>query len=217
MALVLRLAPGLSFEAIVDRAATVIEAGGAIAYPTETFYGLGVDASNEAAIRKIFDIKGRNFNNPVSVIIGKPDQLPALVLKVTDTAQKLIDTFWPGPLTLVFEAAESISPLLTAQTGKIGVRLSSHEFARRLTLKTGKPITATSANLSGAPECADAQAVMDQIGNSIDAVIDLGQKGGTTGSTIVDATSVTPVILRNGIISLEDIEQKTGLRLRSTQ
>lgn len=176
-----------------------------------------MDASNEAAIRKIFDIKGRNFNNPVSVIIGKPDQLPALVLKVTDTAQKLIDTFWPGPLTLVFEAAESISPLLTAQTGKIGIRLSSHEFARRLTLKTGKPITATSADLSGAPECADAQAVMDQIGNSIDAVIDLGQKGGTTGSTIVDATSVTPVILRNGIISLEDIEQKTGLRLRSTQ
>jgi L-threonylcarbamoyladenylate synthase len=214
MALVLRLAPDLSFDTIVDRAAAIIDEGNAIAYPTETFYGLGVDASNEEAIRKIFDIKGRDFKNPVSVIIGDVDHLPPLVHTVTNAAQSLINTFWPGPLTIVFEAASSVSTLLTAQTGKIGVRLSSHEFARRLTLKTGKPITATSANRSGAPECADAQAVMDQIGSNIDAVIDLGVKGGTTGSTIIDATSETPVLLRSGIIAYEEIEAKTGLKIQ---
>ncbi len=214
MACVLKLQPSCSFEKIIDGAAAILSRGGVLAYPTETFYGLGVDATNDQAICRIFDIKGRNFKNPVSVIIGDIDHLPPLVCTIPDAAQKLIDAFWPGPLTIVFSAAENVSPLLTAQTGKIGVRLSSHEFARRLTLKTGKPLTATSANLSGAPECKEADAVMRQIGDKIDAVVDLGEKGGAVGSTIIDATPEIPIILRSGVITRDIIEQQTGLKIR---
>ena len=212
MAALLKPAPGCSLEKIVAEASDIILQGGAIAYPTETFYGLGVDAASERAVRKIFDIKGRDFKNPVSVIIGTPEQLTPLVRNVSGAAQKLIDAFWPGPLTIVFNASEQVSPLLTAGTGKIGVRLSSHAFARGLALHTRRPITATSANLSGAPECAEADAVIRQIGDKIDAVIDLGEKGGTVGSTIVDASSESLVILRPGLIKACEIERKTGLK-----
>jgi L-threonylcarbamoyladenylate synthase len=214
MARVLKLAPDFPLEYLIDSAAAILARGGAIAYPTETFYGLGVDAGNEEAIRRIFDVKGRDFKNPVSVIIGHVDQLIPLAGTIPDAAQKLISAFWPGPLTIVFEAARSVSPLLTAGTGKLGIRLSSHAFARRLTLASGKPLTATSANLSGAPECADADAVIRQIGGKIDAVIDLGEKGGTVGSTIIDATLETMKILRMGVVTREEIEQRTGLQIR---
>ncbi len=215
MAAVLKLAPSCSLDHLVADAAAIISQGGALAYPTETFYGLGVDATSNAAIRRIFDIKGRDFKNPVSVIIGNRDQMKPLVLSVSETAQKLMDAFWPGPLTLVFEASENVSPLLTAGTGKIGVRLSGHDFARRLALATGKPITATSANLSGAPECSDADAVIRQMGDKIDAVIDLGEKGATVGSTIIDVTAKSLLILRQGVIAPRDIEQKTELRFET--
>lgn len=206
-------ANGLSEDILRDAAAILLR-GGVIAYPTETFYGLGVDATSEQAIRKIFEIKGRDFKNPVSVIIGDRHQLTALVASIPDRANRLMDAFWPGAITLVFEAAKSVSPLLTAQTGKIGIRLSGHEFARRLAQKTGKPVTATSANLSGAPECADANAVIAQIGEKIDAVIDLGEQGGSLGSTIIDITSEPAIILRTGVISREDIEKNAAVKIR---
>ena len=200
-----------SEEDVIANAAAIVSRGGVIAYPTETIYGLGVDATNEQAIRRIFEIKGRNFNNPVSVIIGDIQGVFPLVRNVTDAARKLMDAFWPGPLTIVFDAADWVSPLLTANTGKIGIRLSSHEAARKIALKTGRPLTATSANLSGKPECADAGTVVDQIGDRIDAVIDLGKKGATLGSTIIDATAEKLIILRAGVITREAVRLKTGL------
>lgn len=215
MATVLKLSPSCSPDDLVANAAAIISQGGALAYPTETFYGLGVDATSEKAVRKIFDIKGRDFKNPVSVIIGNRDQMNPLVVSISETAQKLMDAFWPGPLTLVFEASENVSPLLTAGTGKVGVRLSGHDFARRLALAAGRPITATSANLSGAPECSDADAVMRQLADKIDAVIDLGEKGGMVGSTIIDVTTKSLLILRQGVIAACDIEHKTGLRFET--
>lgn len=215
MAGLLKLSPNRSLDDIIQSAAGIILEGGVLAYPTETFYGLGVDAANEQAIRKIFEIKGRNFNNPISVIIGDRRDIDLLARQVTDQAQKLMDAFWPGPLTIVFDAADGVSPLLCANTGKIGIRLTSHDVARRIAAKAGKPITATSANLSGAPECSDADDVLRQIGDKIDAVIDLAEKGGLTGSTIIDATSVPLVILRQGVISREDIAQKVPFPIRS--
>lgn len=215
MAALLKLEPSRSLENIVSAAAGIILNGGAVAYPTETFYGLGVDATSPQAVRKIFDIKGRDFKNPVSVIIGKMDQLPALVRTIGPPAQKLIDAFWPGPLTLVFEASANVLPALTAGTGKLGIRLSGHAFARRLAIEAGRPITATSANLSGAPECGDADAVIRQLGDKIDAVIDLNEKGGDTGSTIIDVTAASLRILRKGIVTGEDIERKTGLNAQT--
>ena len=204
---ILKIGDKNSEEIILTRAAEIIAHGGIIAYPTETFYGLGADATNEKAIQKIFAIKGRNFKNPISLIIGQTDNIYPLVQDVPQTAQKLMTAFWPGALTIVFLAANNVSPLLTAGSGKIGLRVSSHPGARGIIQRLKRPLTATSANLTGAPECTRASEVAEQIGDKIDAIIDLGNTPGTKGSTIVDVTCTPVAILREGAISRRIIEK----------
>ncbi len=204
---ILKIGDKNSEEIILTRAAEIIAHGGIIAYPTETFYGLGADATNEKAIQKIFAIKGRNFKNPISLIIGQTDNIYPLVQDVPQTAQKLMTAFWPGALTIVFLAANNVSPLLTAGSGKIGLRVSSHPGARGIIQRLKRPLTATSANLTGAPECTRASEVAEQIGDKIDAIIDLGNTPGTKGSTIVDVTCAPVAILREGAISRKIIEK----------
>ncbi|HOX15532.1 MAG TPA: L-threonylcarbamoyladenylate synthase [Smithellaceae bacterium] len=211
---ILKISADRSEEDVITSAAAIISRGGVIAYPTETIYGLGADATNEQAIRRIFEIKGRDFANPISVIIGNPRDIYPLVREVTDTAQKLMETFWPGPLTIVFKSADGVLPLITANTGKIGIRLTSHEVARQIAAKTGKPLTATSANLSGAQECASASEVAVQLGDKIDAIIDLGNTSGTIGSTIIDITCAPLAILREGAISRKTIEKYLNTSLK---
>jgi len=209
---ILKVSADYTEENIIADAAAIISRGGVIAYPTETIYGLGVDATNERAIRRIFEIKGRDFANPISVIIGKREDVYPLVRNIPDDAEKLMDAFWPGPLTIVLEAADGVSPLLTAGTGKIGIRLSGHNGARHIAGLTGKPLTATSANLSGAPECLDANQVIRQIGDKIEAVVDLGKTGNQMASTIIDSSGHPAKILRPGYISAETIRKYIQLR-----
>lgn len=204
---VLKIGTDNSEEKIITRAIEILAGGGIIAYPTETFYGLGADATNEKAIQKIFAVKGRNFKNPISLIIGQAEDINHLVQDVPQTAKKLMAAFWPGALTIVFLAANNVSPLLTAGSGKIGLRVSSHPLARGIVQKLKRPLTATSANLSGAPECTRASEVAEQIGNKIDAIVDLGDTPGTKGSTIIDVTCDPPLILREGVISRKTIEK----------
>lgn len=198
---ILKADSNVSEEAVLSRAAEILTGGGVLAYPTETFYGLGADSTNEKAIRKIYSIKGRNFSSPLSVIIDKAENLYPLVQEVPVTAQKLIQAFWPGALTIVFKASDKILPVLTAGTGKIGVRVSSHPGASALAHQLGVPLTATSANLSGAAECLTAAEVLQQIGEKIDAIVDLGKIAGGKGSTIIDITYTPAHILREGVIS----------------
>ncbi len=190
---------------ILARAVEILEGGGIIAYPTETFYGLGADATNEKAIEKIFAVKGRNFKNPVSLIIGKPDDIYPLVKNFPESAKKMMAAFWPGALTIVFQASDKISPLLTAGSGKIGLRISSHPIALKIVQQLKRPLTATSANLTGAPECSLASDVIEQIGDKIDAIVDGGKTKGAKASTLMDITCTPPVILREGAISREII------------
>lgn len=204
---ILKLDTDTSEENILTQAAEILAKGGIIAYPTETFYGLGADATNEKAIEKIFAVKGRNFKNPISLIIGQTEDINHLVQDVPQTARKLMAAFWPGALTIVFLAANNVSPLLTAGSGKIGLRVSSHPIARGIVQKLKRPLTATSANLTGTPECTRASEVAKQIGGKIDAIIDLGNSLGTKGSTIIDVTCDPPVILREGAISRKTIEK----------
>ncbi|HAR48746.1 MAG TPA: threonylcarbamoyl-AMP synthase [Smithella sp.] len=196
-----------SEKKVLSRAAEILAGGGIIAYPTETFYGLGVDATNEKAIEKIFAVKGRDLKNPISLIIGKPDDIYPLVKNVPETAKILMAAFWPGALTIVFQASDKISPLLTAGSGKIGLRISSHPIALKIVQKLKKPLTATSANLSGTPECSLASEVIKQIGDKIDAILDWGETQGGKASTIIDVTCDPPVILREGTISRKIIEE----------
>ena len=204
---ILKVSDKNSEEIILTRAAEIVAHGGIIAYPTETFYGLGADATNEKAIQKIFAIKGRNFKNPISLIIGQTDNIYPLVQDVPQTAQKLMAAFWPGALTIIFLATDKVSSLLTAGSGKIGLHVSSHPGARGIVQKLKRPLTATSANLSGAPECVSASDVASQLGDKIDAIIDLGDTPGIKGSTIIDVTCTPPVILREGAISRQTIEK----------
>ncbi|MFZ1981371.1 MAG: L-threonylcarbamoyladenylate synthase [Smithella sp.] len=198
---ILKISADNSEEKILTRAAEILAGSGIIAYPTETYYGLGADATNLKAIEKIFAVKGRNFKNPISLIIGQTDDVYYLVKDIPESAQKLMAAFWPGALTIVFLASDKVSSLLTAGTGKIGLRISSHPCAGAIVQKLKKPLTATSANLSGAPECSLASDVAHQIGDKIDAIIDCGQTPGDKASTIIDITYDPPVILREGAIS----------------
>ena len=208
---ILKVDANNSEEEILTQAAEILFHGGIVAYPTETFYGLGADATNEKAIEKIFAVKGRNFKNPISLIISQADDIHPLVQDVPQTAKKLMAAFWPGALTIVFQASKNISPLLTAESGKIGLRVSSHPLALKIVQKLKKPLTATSANLSGAPECTRASEVAEQIGDKIDAIIDLGDTPGDKFSTIIDVTCNPPVVLREGLISRKIIEKCINL------
>jgi L-threonylcarbamoyladenylate synthase len=204
---ILKIDADNSEEKILTRAVEILAGSGIIAYPTETFYGLGADATNLKAIEKIFAVKGRNFKNPISLIIGQTDDVYYLVKDIPESAQKLMAAFWPGALTIVFSASNKVSSLLTAGTGKIGLRISSHPGAGAIVQKLKKPLTATSANLSGAPECSLASEVADQIGDKIDAIIDCGQTRGGKASTIIDVTCDPPTILREGAITRKAIEK----------
>ncbi|MCX5853546.1 MAG: L-threonylcarbamoyladenylate synthase [Deltaproteobacteria bacterium] len=197
---ILKISPEKPEAALIAKAVKTLKTGGVIAYPTETFYGLGVDGSNELAIEKIFRIKGRNFRNPISIIIGDKNDLSPLVEEISEHSRTLLQHFWPGPLTIVFAASSNVSPLLTAGTGKIGIRVSSDPIATALAKALSHPITATSANRSGETECTTAAAVIQCIGHDIDMVIDGGTTPGIAGSTIIDVVAFPPVILREGII-----------------
>ncbi len=183
----------------------VILQGGVAAFPTETFYGLGADARNEEALQKIFQIKGREENKPLLLLIGDRDWLPELVRSIPPVAGRLMKNFWPGPLTLVFEASPRLSALLTGGMGTIGVRLTPHPVAQALLAAVGRAITATSANLSGQPSASVAAEVFRALGNRVGAILDGGQTAGGLGSTVLDVSSPPPRIVRRGVISQAEL------------
>ena len=185
----------------IRKVSRVILQGGVAAFPTETFYGLGADARNEEALQKIFQIKGREENKPLLVLIADREWLSGLVRNIPPVAGGLMEKFWPGPLTLVFEASPELSSLLTGGTGTIGVRLSPHPVAQALVRAVGRAITATSANLSGQPSASIAVEVFRALGNQVDAILDGGQTAGGLGSTVLDVSSSAPRIVRQGAIS----------------
>lgn len=201
----LKIAPDCPGDAF-QKAVEVLKAGGLVAFPTESFYGLAVNIMDPAAIQRLFEVKGRGPDQPILLLLGSLSDLEQYAAQVPPSARPLIRRFWPGGLTLIFEAARDLSPLLTAGTGKIGLRLSSHPLATGLAQAFGKPITGTSANLSGMPALSSAQAVLDSLGDQVDLVLDGGQTSGGLGSTILDMTADPPRILREGLITRLEIE-----------
>jgi L-threonylcarbamoyladenylate synthase len=191
----------------VDRARHIILSGGIVAFPTESFYGLAVNASDENAIGRLFKIKKRMDNMPVLVLIPSLEYLKGYVADVPEIALRLIGRFWPGGLTLLFKAGSGISPLLTADTRKIGVRISSHPLAAALARAVDSPITGTSANISGKPGCVTAKEVYSSLGRGVDLILDGGETKGEKGSTILDVTVNPPEIIREGMISREQLQE----------
>ena len=189
----------------LETAAGTVEGVGVIAYPTETFYGLGVKFDSSAALENLYRIKCRSRNKPLPLIIGEKRMLGLIASSVTESAEKLIENFWPGPLTLLLPAKANISDLLTAKTGKIAVRIPGESFALELARSLEFPITATSANISGMPPAVNTDDVIRYFGDAIDLVIDCGRTPGGKPSTIVDVSGAKARILRAGAISAEEI------------
>jgi len=184
----------------IEKAAQWILQGKVLAFPTETFYGLAADALDGEALQRIFMVKGREGDKPLLLLVSDRTWLPGLVKDISPQAESLMERFWPGPLTLVFEASAHMSPLLTANTGKIGLRISSHPVAQALVQVVGRAITATSANVSGQPSASEAREVFQSLGKKIDAILDGGKTPGGLGSTVVDVSGVSPKIIRQGAI-----------------
>jgi L-threonylcarbamoyladenylate synthase len=184
----------------------VILSGGVVAVPTESFYGLAVHALNEKAIERLFAVKKRREDNPLLILIASTETLDACATRVSTRARKLIARFWPGGLTMVFFAKPHLPSSLTAGTGKIGIRLSSHPVPRELARAVGAPITGTSANRSGKPGCSTAEEVMQTVGEDIDLILDGGRTSGGKGSTVLDVTVDPAVVLREGLVSREELK-----------
>jgi L-threonylcarbamoyladenylate synthase len=193
-------------QGAVDHGANILLSGGVVAFPTETFYGLAVDIRNDAAIRRLFAVKQRRSNRPILILIDAVEALEPYVDHIPPVARSLMDQFWPGGLTLIFRAGPAISPLLTGNTDKIGIRLSSHPMAAALAGAIGAPISGTSANISDQPACRTAGQVLKSLGQDIDLILDGGRTPGEAGSTILDVTEHPLPILREGVITKTDLQ-----------
>jgi len=189
----------------LKKASVIIKKGGVVAYPTETFYGLGVKYDDISALKKLYGIKYRSWNKALPLIIGEGRELDLIASDMTVSAEKLAKKFWPGPLTLLLPARPDISEFITANTGKIAVRIPGASFALDLARSLGFPITATSANISGMPPADTAEDVIRYFGDALDLIVDCGKTPGGKPSTIVDASDQKIRFLRAGAVSIEDV------------
>lgn len=189
-------------EPELDCLASVLLEGGVIAFPTDTFYGLGADPFNRAAVHRIYALKGRPEHRPILLLVDTLERA-ATVAAVSELARGVAEAFWPGPLTLILPSLESVPDEITAQTGTVGVRLPDARFAVQLIRHLGKPITATSANRSGAAPCISAEEVRNQFGEELPIIVDGGRLSATAPSTLLDLTAAVPTIRRRGAVSEE--------------
>lgn len=191
-------------------AGSIIRRGGLVAFPTETVYGLGSNALDPEASRKIYAAKGRPSDNPLIVHIAQFDALDRIVSHIPDAARALADAFWPGPLTMIFHKSEAVPSATTGGLDTVAVRMPSHPAALELIRQGGGYIAAPSANTSGRPSPTEARHVYDDLNGRIDMIIDGGPVGIGLESTIIDLTEETPMVLRPGFISLEMLRSVLG-------
>lgn len=192
--------------AAIEAAAALLRAGGVVAFPTETVYGLGADALNAAAVQKIFIAKGRPADNPLIVHLAAVSELGTVAAAVPDAAYTLAAAFWPGPLTLVLPRTELVPDVVTGGLDTVAVRIPDHPVALALIRAAGRPLAAPSANLSGRPSPTNARHVMEDMAGRIGAVIDGGETGIGVESTVLDLTGANPMILRPGGLTREKLQ-----------
>jgi L-threonylcarbamoyladenylate synthase len=194
----------------IDEAVSLLKNKEVVAFPTETVYGLGADATSDIAVSKIFAAKGRPSDNPLIVHIGSIEQLDGVVSDISDVSKVLMHAFWPGPLTIILPKKEGFSDVATAGLDGVGVRMPSHPIALELLKAAKLPIVAPSANASGKPSPTLASHVLDDLDGKIAGILDGGATGVGLESTVIDCTTIPPVILRPGGITKEQIEEIIG-------
>ncbi len=192
---------------VLLEAARIICSGGVVVFPTTSLYGLAVDASNPAAVEKLFVIKQRPPDKPILILVPNLRDIQNLVHDIPLAAERIMTALWPGKLTLIFKAGNGLLPGLTAGTGKIGIRLPVYPVARLLVHAVGKPITATSANISGQIGCSRIADLDPAVAASVDLILDAGPLEGGAGSTVLDVSEDPPVLLREGSIPLSTLNK----------
>lgn len=194
-----------------EQAVGILKSSGVVAFPTETVYGLGALATDEDAVNKIFQAKGRPSDNPLIVHIGNKDEVSKYAVGITKAAEKLMSAFWPGPLTLVFERVpDVIAPNVTPGVSTVAIRVPDHPVALELLQKLKGPLAAPSANRSGKPSPTEAKHVAEDLDGIIPLILDGGQTGIGLESTVIDMTTTPPIILRPGGVTREMIEKVIG-------
>jgi len=183
-----------------QRAAQIVSAGGVIAFRTDTFYGLGADPFNVAAVSKIRELKGREENKPILLLLSEASVGDRFIADRSEAFEEVARKFWPGPLTIVGVAVANLPRGITAGTGTVGVRVPADEAVRDLVRSCGGALTATSANPSGREPARSAKEVFDYFGDRVDLIIDGGEVIATEPSTIVDVTTSPPRVIRKGAI-----------------
>ncbi len=194
-------------ESTLVAAFDVIRTGGVIVYPTETLYGIGADATNSAAVRKVLQIKKRKDTKPILVIVHSVEILQQLVAEISASAERLMTEFWPGPLTLVFKALREIPEEVTQGSGTVGVRIPSNAFCLKLLRRCNCPLTSTSANISGEPVHRTIDDIKQALDEGIDLYIDAGVLPETKPSTVVSVVPENPKLIREGVISFESLRK----------
>ncbi len=193
----------------VEEAAAIILAGGIVAFPTETYYGLAVDPFNRRALDRLFALKQRSLSKPVLTIIENQAQLSTICTGIPPCFTSLMARFWPGPLTLIFNARPELPIRITAASGTIGARISSHPLAHSLVRAAGRPITATSANISGQPPALSAGRLRKIFGGGLDYILDGGSTPGGLGSTIIGCQGDELCLLRSGVVKVGQLFRKS--------
>lgn len=194
----------------IKYAADVLKNGGLVVFPTETVYGLGANALNEKAVLKIFEAKGRPSDNPLIVHIADKDEVNNLIVDMPCDAIKLMDKFWPGPLTLVGKKTSAVPGSVTAGLDTVAVRMPKNKIALSLIKEAKLPVAAPSANLSGRPSPTTAKHVIDDLNGRVDVIIEAGNSDIGVESTVLDIILWPPVILRPGGVSREQLEEFLG-------
>jgi L-threonylcarbamoyladenylate synthase len=194
----------------LNEAAELLKNGHTVAFPTETVYGLGANALDKNAVNKIFEAKGRPSDNPLIIHISRKEQVNSLAKDISTNAIKLMETFWPGPLTIVLNKNEDIPVEVTAGLETVAIRMPDHPVALQLIEKSGVPIAAPSANLSGKVSPTNANHVFVDLNGRISGIVDGGETGVGVESTVIDCTGDVPLILRPGGITKEDIVEIIG-------
>ncbi len=204
---ILRIHPDEPEPSLIDYVVNSLSAGNVIALPTDTFYGLAVDPVNLHAVDRIYDIKTRARHKPLSLLISDVAQAYGLARNIDTAFDRLAERFWPGPLTIIVRAGSRLPLRVTANTGNVALRVPEATIARAVVERLGLPITATSANLHGLPECTYANCVRDQLGDKIPLIVDGGPTAHAIPTTIVDLSGGgnSWMILREGAIPTHEI------------
>jgi L-threonylcarbamoyladenylate synthase len=192
-------------DAVQEAAARILR-GGVVALPTDTLYGLAVDPFNREAVARLYEVKGRPSDRALPLMACDAAQIAAAIGALPPIGRALAAAFWPGPLTLLVTAPAALVPAVTADTGRVGVRVPANAVARAVCRAAGKPVTATSANVSGEPPTADPDDVERTMGTRIDLLLDGGVTRGGPPSTIVDVSEGSARLVRAGAISWDDIQ-----------